>query len=204
MVLGIISVVLCWIWFLGGILALLAIVFGALALGKAKRANGTGKGAAMAGLILGIIGLALAIVIIILAVVAVSAFTEYAKKSKSSEGAIQLKQMERRIKMFHMENGRLPASAAAMPSGKACDSADGKHAAQPQSVWQSDPGWGEMGFHIDEPSYYQFQWVQEGPRKGHALATSDLDCDGVPGTQRMDIEVVEGNVQATYGPSVDE
>ena len=200
MVLGIISVVLCWVWFLGGVLALLAIVFGALGMGRAKRANGAGKGAAVAGLVLGVVGLLLAIIFVIVAVIAIGAFTEYAKKSKASGGEIHLRMMEKRIKVFHLEHARLPVSAGPTPSGTGCGTPDGKFPMQPASVWRSDPGWAEIDFAVDEPGYYQFQWVQESPTKGHALAISDLDCDGTPGTQRLDIEVIEGNVTATYGP----
>ncbi|MBA3539291.1 MAG: DUF4190 domain-containing protein [Deltaproteobacteria bacterium] len=56
MVLGIIALVLCWVPILSQILALLAIIFGAIGNGKANKV-GKGKGMAMAGLILGIISL---------------------------------------------------------------------------------------------------------------------------------------------------
>ena len=57
LVLGIIGAVLFFVPFLGWILALLGIIFGALGNGKANKIGGKGKGMAMAGLILGIIGL---------------------------------------------------------------------------------------------------------------------------------------------------
>jgi hypothetical protein len=67
MVLGIIAIVLCWVPFLDQVLALLAIIFGAIGTGKANKIGGKGKGMAMAGLIMGIIGMILGIAIIVMA-----------------------------------------------------------------------------------------------------------------------------------------
>lgn len=70
MVLGIISIVLCWVPFLDQILALLAIIFGAIGMGKANKIGGTGKGFATAGLVMGIIAMILGIAIIVMAMTA--------------------------------------------------------------------------------------------------------------------------------------
>ena len=52
MVLGIISILFCWSWFLGGILEIMAIIFGIVGIVKKK-----GKGMAIAGLVCGSIAL---------------------------------------------------------------------------------------------------------------------------------------------------
>ncbi len=62
LVLGILGIAL--FWFLGFIMSILAIVFGGVGLDRA-RAGGPGKGSAMAGLILGIIGLLLPLLLIV-------------------------------------------------------------------------------------------------------------------------------------------
>jgi hypothetical protein len=67
MVLGIIAIVLCWVPFLDQVLALLAIIFGAIGNSKAGKIGGKGKGMAVAGLIMGIIGMILGIAIIVMA-----------------------------------------------------------------------------------------------------------------------------------------
>lgn len=65
MVLGILAILIGWIpvvgWFLGSIMALLAIVLGAIAMGNANKrpAEFGGKGMAVTGLVLGIITIAL-------------------------------------------------------------------------------------------------------------------------------------------------
>ena len=60
LVCGIIGLVFCWIPFLGWILAILGIIFGAIGNGKANR-GAKGKGLAMAGLITGVLGLVLGV-----------------------------------------------------------------------------------------------------------------------------------------------
>ena len=67
LVLGIISIVLCFIPFLSGIIAILAIVFGIIALKSARR------GMAIAGLVTGILGLLLGILIFAMVFIALPA-----------------------------------------------------------------------------------------------------------------------------------
>lgn len=71
LVLGIIGLVLCWIPFLGWILALLGVIFGALGMSKAKKIGGRGNGMAIAGLVTGALGLLVGIVLFVLAMMAV-------------------------------------------------------------------------------------------------------------------------------------
>lgn len=74
LVLGIVSIVLCWIWVVGIIAGILAIILGVVAKKKIKaNPNMGGKGAATGGLVTGIIGTAIALIIVILAVMFVSA-----------------------------------------------------------------------------------------------------------------------------------
>jgi hypothetical protein len=67
LVLGILAVVLCWTVYLGIGLGALAIVFGALGIGRARAAE-TNKGMAVAGIVLGIVGLVLSLVLIVVVV----------------------------------------------------------------------------------------------------------------------------------------
>lgn len=65
LVLGILALVFCWIPFLNWILAILAIIFGAVGNGKANKIGGKGKGMALAGLVLGIIGALLGVALVV-------------------------------------------------------------------------------------------------------------------------------------------
>ena len=50
------------------ILAILSITFGAIGLGRAKRGEATNRGAAMAGLVLGIVAIALLVLLVIVGI----------------------------------------------------------------------------------------------------------------------------------------
>lgn len=65
LVLGIISVVLSWTVWGGVILGTLAIIFGSVGLGRAKRGEATNRSSAMAGLILGIVAIALLVLLVL-------------------------------------------------------------------------------------------------------------------------------------------
>jgi hypothetical protein len=62
MVLGIV-----WVYWIGSVLA---VIFGAVALSQIKKANGwkTGKGMAIAGLVLGLVGIAIFLLAVIIGV----------------------------------------------------------------------------------------------------------------------------------------
>lgn len=198
MVLGLVGILLCWANFLGMIPSVLGIIFGAIGWSKANKV-GRGKGMAIAGVVCGVLGLVLAIVFIM---VVMASFTSYMKKAKTSAGSLELRHLERSIKSYHVERGELPPSAQTVlpgPDGGACTQQSGMMPAVPQSVWETDPGWKALGFHIDESSRYSFHWTRESATAGYALAVTDLDCDGTMSTTRLDVTVVEGNVQAAIG-----
>lgn len=72
LVLGIISILMCWTSVLDAVLAIPAVVFGIVGLNEANRSGGTGKSMAIAGLVCGAVGAVLAIVITALLVHAVN------------------------------------------------------------------------------------------------------------------------------------
>ena len=88
MVLGIIAVVLCFVPFLNWILALLAIIFGAIGNGKAK-AGAKGKGFAITGLILGIVGALLGTAIFVMAWRAAQRSYDYGSYRYNRYGAVE-------------------------------------------------------------------------------------------------------------------
>ena len=74
MVLGIVSLVFCWCWYVGGVCALVGLPLGAVALSKISKgeADPRPKGMAVAGIVCSIISIALIIVIVIAFASAVS------------------------------------------------------------------------------------------------------------------------------------
>lgn len=63
LVLGIVGVVFSWVPVLGGILAILALVFGALGYSRARKGEATNSGMAIAGLILGAIAFVIQVIV---------------------------------------------------------------------------------------------------------------------------------------------
>lgn len=61
-VLALVTIFLGWIPFFGWIMWVLGLVFSAIGLSKAKKANGKGKGLAIAGLVISLIGVAILII----------------------------------------------------------------------------------------------------------------------------------------------
>lgn len=75
LVLGILSVVLCWAYWTGVVLGILAIIFGGVGLARANSGQATNRSSALAGLILGIIAIAAFLTLILLVWRALVAFT---------------------------------------------------------------------------------------------------------------------------------
>jgi hypothetical protein len=65
LVLGIISIVFSWVPFFDWVLAILAIIFGAVGISAANKRGGVGKGMAVAGLVLGLITVVLGVIFVI-------------------------------------------------------------------------------------------------------------------------------------------
>jgi len=67
MILGILSLVLVWAPFVGIILGILGIIFGGIGMGQTRRdPNLGGRGMAIAGLVCGIIGVAIWVILVAL------------------------------------------------------------------------------------------------------------------------------------------
>ena len=189
MICGIIGIVLCWFPFLGLIAGLLGIVFGAIGMSRAGRLGNVGKGAAITGLVCGIMSFFMTGV---MAAVAIPAFLEYMNKGKKTEANLQLRSIETKVKTFRIEKGRTPIDGAVMPAAVSAANCTGIPKAL-QSAWVG--GWLEMGFHIDEDSRYGYTWAQGA---GTATATGDLDCDGTPTSQVLTLTLSQGNLVASY------
>jgi len=75
LVLGIVSLVFCWVPYFDWVLAALAIIFGAVGVSTANRRMGAGKGMAVAGLVLGIVTVLLGVIFFALIWAAVHSIT---------------------------------------------------------------------------------------------------------------------------------
>jgi hypothetical protein len=195
MVLGILGLALCWLGFIGMICALIGVILSGIGLAKSNKV-GKGKGMAIAGLVCGVLGLIAGVVFIL---VVVRGFTQYIEKAKTSEAQIQLRAIETKVKSYYIMSRRFPPSAPMMPgpAGSGCNDPSGRIPAKSQSAWDAHEGWKEMGFHIDEDSRYSYEWKDNGT-SAVALAVGDIDCDGTLETHELRLDVLEGNLMATY------
>ncbi len=203
MILGIVGIVACWLPFIGLIAGLLGIVFGAIGMSKAGRLQGLGRGAAITGLVCGILSFFLTG---IMAAVAIPAFMEYMHKSKKTESSLHLRRLETKIKSYYYERTELPPSAAEMPGPAAtvCNNPGLKHPVRTISDYQQDPGWSALDFWIDSPTPYSFAWTRETSTHGVLEARADQDCDGTISVERWDITLVRGNIEVTHLPPTGE
>ena len=67
LVLGILGVIFSWAYIFGIVMNVLAIIFGGVGISRAKKGVATNRGTALAGLVLGIVGLALFLILIAVA-----------------------------------------------------------------------------------------------------------------------------------------
>ena len=78
----------------------------------------------------------------------------------------------------------LPATAGPTPVAQ-LECRDGRPVpfGPDRDAW-SHPTWKALGFHLEKPTYYRYEFVSDsGPSaKFTARATGDLDCDGVRST----------------------
>lgn len=195
MVLGIIGLVLCWLPFVGWLCALVGVILGALGMSKAKKLGGKGKGMAVAGLVCGIVGLAIGILLFALAMMATKALESYVEKGRAMESSLQLRSIERHVKTYYVEQARFPKSAPEMPGtiSSVCSTADKMFPAVP-GQWTE--GWQEMGFSIMEPSRCSYEFVSLG-QEAKAIARCDLDCDGTASVTTVTFTAANGNVTTT-------
>ncbi|MGW3403036.1 DUF4190 domain-containing protein, partial [Streptomyces zhihengii] len=83
-IIGLVVAVIPLLFWLGGFLGLLALIFGLVGLGRAKRAQATNKGIALAGTILGGVAIAAGIAMGVVTVLAVDKAVDEINKSVES------------------------------------------------------------------------------------------------------------------------
>jgi type IV pilus assembly protein PilA len=136
----------------------------------------------------------------ILAAIAIPAFIDYMNKGKKTEANLQLRNMEEKIKTFAIPKSRLPNSAAEQPAvgGSHCNVSD-KLARKTEAQWHAAAdGWKEMGFHVDDDTLYSYKWTKSSASAGAGEAVSDLDCDGLKTTVKLDLTMDGGNIISVY------
>jgi prepilin-type N-terminal cleavage/methylation domain-containing protein len=143
----------------------------------------------------------------ILAAVAIPAFMDYMKRSKKTEAVLQLNKIGKNNKRTYMETSRyvaspIPAPTTPMqPGGGGCcggmgASGNNPNHCAPDPVGFSDPVWQALEFSIEEDSLFYYDY--NGTATSYtAMATGDLDCDGIQITYVLTGTAVNGQPTST-------
>lgn len=133
----------------------------------------------------------------ILASIAIPTFMNYMRKGKVVEAHLAIDKLMKNLRVYQNLHQDLPAgSTGFVPLLPACTTG-GKTLQTPQSVWEADPGFKALEFHIDEPGYYQYIWIKASPISGIVEAVADFDCDGTNYIHLTQADIIEGNVFET-------
>jgi type IV pilus assembly protein PilA len=138
----------------------------------------------------------------ILAAVAIPQFLDMMKSSKRSEAEVNLDAIKKGLKGGLADRSGFPNETAALtPTEACCDSGrDDRKCAPDPTLWNGDAAWDALGFTVDEPHYFQYNYTgaDMGPtQEVTAQAIGDLDCDTTAVTYTLTANYNNGN--PTYG-----
>lgn len=119
------------------------------------------------------------------------------QKAKKSEAQLQLHNAERKLKEYYVQHSAFPVGTSApVPARPCCESPEGRCSVVAASEWSAQPGWGEIGFHIDEPT--RFQYTYSGTASSATVtATGDPECDNPGKKMVLHLTTEVGNVRAS-------
>ena len=137
----------------------------------------------------------------ILAAVAIPAFMDYMKKSKRTEAPLQLKNISEKCKDYWISKNDFPPSSTANLPGVDGGACPNKFGVAALALWDADPAWGALSFHIDEESLFTYHFVRTSTTNANATAVGDLDCDTTKISYSLDLVSNGGNVGGkVYSP----
>jgi hypothetical protein len=120
------------------------------------------------------------------------------RRSKTAEATTNLRRMYDGAVAYHAEHGRFPESAPLTPARPACAGGESSKIAPAPETWAA-PGWQALGFSVDDPHYYQYEFASDGDAFT-ARAVGDLDCNGVLSTfERVGTVAPGGGVSGGAG-----
>lgn len=118
-----------------------------------------------------------------------AAWRDFRRKNRADEARALLAYMADRVKAEHASrDGRLPQQSVGPtpPLGRCCEQGG---ACTVDKTWWQDPAWRVLGFSVDDPHRYSYQYeVVDGGRAAILRATGDLDCDGVYGVVELRLD----------------
>ncbi|GAB4536121.1 MAG: hypothetical protein Tsb0020_51060 [Haliangiales bacterium] len=145
----------------------------------------------------------------ILAAVAIPAFLRYMNKARSTEAEQFIKKITDGARAYYHNPpqagftptaGQFPVSAVQTPAA-ACCASPGQKCPGADALFDSNASWQALNFRIDDPHFFQYNYIAVDPALPTADLTAeaigDLDCDTtVFSTYQMRTRLNNGEIQS--------
>jgi hypothetical protein len=118
-----------------------------------------------------------------------AAWRDFRRSNQAGEAEHLLRYLGERVRAeYARRGGRLPQQPVGPtpPLGHCCEQG-GRCAVDP--TWWTDPGWRVLGFTIDDPHRYSYEYrVSDGGRVAVLRATGELGCAGITRVVELRLE----------------
>lgn len=113
-------------------------------------------------------------------------------RNRSAEAEQLLAYLVEQVSLSYLATGKLPPGAGPTPGLPCCE--QGGTCEPDPSTWAA-PGWVALGFSIDDPYYYTYEYAPDPSGTFATLrAVGDVDCDKQPSKYEVKLTVSAGTV----------
>jgi hypothetical protein len=167
---------------------LLGLVFSILGYNDCRKSSGmvTGKGLALAGIVISILS-TIGVIVVWFAFMRI--VDDVSKLGSRFDAHLELERMGQSAKEYYLANGEFPrTSAPSTPDHSCCEAPDHKcH----ERDW-SNPAWRTLDFEVYGKTSYRFSYTSDGT-KLVAQAVGDPNCDGDEITYQLTVDAPNGS-----------
>lgn len=118
-------------------------------------------------------------------------------RTRAAEAEALLDYLADRVTAHAASTGRVPATPAGPTPQPGC-CAQGGVCAPDAALWAT-PGWRELGFTIDGPYRYSYQYVPDPSGLSATLrAAGDPACDGTESVLELELAIARGTVSRVW------
>jgi len=140
----------------------------------------------------------------ILAALGIAGFRSYLTQAKAAEGRNEVMALARGMvvcaEQKQAETGSLALPPSAPPVPSTLSQVSGRKYMSSPSDWSAD-AYTCAKFSVSMPQYFQYEWQQDTPSSGRAIARADLDGDGKPDQQLTATVTCSGTTCTASPPS---
>ena len=113
-------------------------------------------------------------------------------KNRAVEAEQLLGYLAEKVTLAYLATGKLPPGAGPTPRPSCCDQGG---TCEPDPTTWAAPGWVALGFSIDDPYRYTYEYAPDPSGTFATLrAVGDLDCDGKTSLYEVKLTVSAGTV----------